>query len=309
MIIGLDSLPKLEPYLWADFLELRASTSIDKSYSKGELSSLMRAQAEPEARDLSDKRWTYAVNFIRNRIAIFGKSYPFKLSEDGDTIYIKKTDHEKLTPSERLYLALLTCANIKYIAPRRRKQITNSFEQISLPVFKQLMPPGMVVNHCWANAGANAIYTGLLYDKMIQIAKDIRCKPNFEPDDYEPGDTGDGGIDILAYHPMGDDRDCIPVAMVQCGCSTTEWVAKQFEAHPSKLGNFLPVNHAWASYYFLPQDLRKVNGRWAHRNDIGQVIFVDRLRLINLSASNRSINHIQHITYVKELIETEYEED
>lgn len=90
MIIGLDSLPKLEPYLWADFLELRASTSIDKSYSKGELSSLMRAQAEPEARDLSDKRWTYAVNFIRNRIAIFGKSYPFKLSEDGDTVYIKK---------------------------------------------------------------------------------------------------------------------------------------------------------------------------------------------------------------------------
>ncbi|HDX9050072.1 TPA: hypothetical protein ROW14_002420 [Yersinia enterocolitica] len=306
MIIKLDSLPDLEPYFWSDYLEFRALVSADKCFSRGELASLMRSQAVPGSRDLCDQRWSFAIQFIETRIALFGEDYPFYFSADKDTIYLKYELYDDFNKIEKLYLALLICSNIKYITPNRRNEITNSFEKISFPIFKNLMPVGATVNHCWASAGAQGVYTGLLYDKMVKIASDIRCTANFTQNHFKPGDRGDGGIDILAWHDMGDNRDSIPIALAQCGCSKDEWVIKQLEASPAKLWTMLPANHPWATYYFLPQDLRWQQTDWAHKSDFGQAIFVDRLRLINLTRRDPTISHRENIPYVAELIAMEY---
>ena len=41
--------------------------------------------------------------------------------------------------------------------------------------------------------------------------------------------------------------------------------------------------HPWATYYFLPVDLRDTDGGWAYENDIGEAIIVDRLRMLRLA--------------------------
>ena len=78
---------------------------------------------------------------------------------------------------------------------------------------------------------------------MLCIAHDIRCAPNFEAKDFKPTDTGDGGIDLIAWHPMEDQREGIPLAFAQCGCSTTDWTFKQLEASPAAHRHHLPVMH------------------------------------------------------------------
>ncbi len=302
MIFELDSLPANEPYLWADYLEIWATVSVDKCFSRGDLASICRAQSTPKGRQYSDSKWQYAITFIDTRIALFGNDYPFELSEDRDTLHLKESSYTRLTSQQKLYLALLFCANIKYIELNSRAIFTNAFEKISYPVFERLMPNGATVHHCWASAGSSANYTGLLFNKLTKIAQDFRCTANFTINDFKPNDRGDGGIDILAWHDMGDDRPSIPIALAQCGCSKDEWVAKQLEASPAKMLHMLPVIHPWATYYFLPQDLRWHNADWAHKSDIGAAIFVDRLRLMRLTIRLGNIRHHRNVSYVRSLL-------
>lgn len=334
MITNLDSMPSNEPYLWADYVEILVLTNADRSFSRGDLYSTL--QAQPEAvlaetdeaeednhetdnadeittrrrprRGLSrayvDSKWSFAISFVRQRIDLFGNSYPFVISEDRDTVELRSTSVNGLTDLEKLYLALLICSNIKYVNLGSRSEITRSFELISLPIFESLMPQGSIIKACWASGGEAAPYTGTLYNKFTNIAADIRCTANFKQRDFSRGNSGDGGLDIIAWHPMGDQRDAIPISFVQCGCSQEEWEAKQLEASPAMLWSKFPVAHRWATYYFLPQDLRWVDGEWAHKSKLGDAIFVDRLRLINLTRTVGTIDHSPSIGYLDAIIET-----
>ncbi|EEY5649522.1 hypothetical protein C1599_003966 [Escherichia coli] len=306
MIFHMDSLPDNEPYLWGDYLELWATVNTDKCFSRGDLASLFRSQANPKSRGYSDDKWNFAATFIDTRISLFGDDYPFYFSDDRDTLFLRKHNIADYNQNEKLYIALLACANIKYIENSHRDIFTSAFEKISYPIFQALMPEGATVKHCWASAGNSGHYTGLLFDKLTKIAQDFRCKANFSIEDFKPNDRGDGGIDILAWHDMGDNRESIPLALAQCGCSKTEWVAKQLEATPAKLWNLLPVLHPWSTYYFLPQDLRWHNRDWAHRSDFGAAIFVDRLRLVNLTKKYPQINHQDNLTFVDDLVAMDY---
>jgi len=144
------------------------------------------------------------------------------------------------------------------------------------------MPDGAEIRATWAQGGVEAPYHGTLFEKMQKLASDLRCAANFKPRDFKPNDSGDGGIDLIAWHPMADSREGMPIAFAQCGCSRDDWRFKQLEASPNKHYRHLPVMHSWATYYFLPLDLREPDGDWAYKSDIGQAIIVDRLRLVRL---------------------------
>ncbi|HAK34147.1 MAG TPA: hypothetical protein DCM44_04740 [Pantoea sp.] len=307
MLFNLESLPLNDEFFWADFLEIRAIVHPDKRFNRGELDSVMRSQPENYTREQSQEKWRLAVDFIIQRQVIFGDSYPFQVSDDMDEIIVANQDVNELNSLQHLYLSLLLCANIKYIPKSRRAEITRSFEVLSLPIFSSLMPKGVQVVPNWAGGGEEAKYTGSLFEKYQAIASDIRCTSvGLKERDFKKGDHGDGGLDIIAWHPMGDERDAIPIAFVQCGCSQKEWVAKQLEASYAKLGSKLPVTHPWATYYFLPQDLRWMDGDWAYKADIGNAIFVDRLRLINLARENEIIEDFPLQPYVTETFSMSY---
>jgi len=123
-----------------------------------------------------------------------------------------------------------------------------------------------------------------LLRRRLGFAGDIRATPTFKDRDFKLGDHGDGGIDIVAWHPMGDSRDAIPSAFAQCGCSREDWRRKHLEASPSKLRAKLNPHHPWTTYYFMPIDLRWSDGDWANKSDFGDAIMVDRLRLVRLAS-------------------------
>lgn len=271
-----------DPLFWTDFVELRALIHPDRCYSRGDLSGLIkrsRDTSSSRSEQQAESRWRDLINFAGARATEFGAGYPFKVSDDGDTLELA-TPADDEEPSA--YLRLLLSSLMRHF-PQHTVTIGRFFEQVSQTVFRQLMPAGAEVHPTWASGGEQMRYTGSLHQKLQGVAADLRCTANFEERDFKANDTGDGGIDLVAWHPMADHREGIPIAFAQCGCSKDDWKFKHLEASPSKHFRHLPVMHPWATYYFMPLDLRHADGDWAYKNDIGEAIIVDRLRLMRLS--------------------------
>jgi hypothetical protein len=271
-----------DPFFWADFVELRALIHPDHCFSRGDLTGL-----EHRHRDTGGGRhfsaetyWRDLINFAGVRAQEFGTSYPFVVSEDEDTLVLTIDGSREQTT----YLRLLLASLMRHVPETRRTELARYFEQSCLVVFEKLMPVGAEVRATWAHGGAEAPYTGNLFEKMRQIASDLRCTANFMERDFNTNDSGDGGIDLISWHSMADDRPGMPIAFAQCGCSKSDWRFKHLEASPTKHYRHLPTMHPWATYYFLPIDLRHADGGWAYESDIGSAIIVDRLRLIRLAS-------------------------
>ena len=185
--------------------------------------------------------------------------------------------------AHRLYIGLLISASMRHLPNTRKGEVARAFEEICFTVFSRLMPEGSEIRATWAGGGAEAPYNGHLSQKLTQMAADIRCTPNIKLSDFKPNNSGDGGIDLIAWHGMTDEREGIPISFAQCGCSREDWRFKHVEASWFMHQRKLPVMHPWANYYFLPLDLREFNGDWAYKSEIGPSIIVDRLRIMRLS--------------------------
>lgn len=282
MLTNLENPPSPSDTLfWCDFAELRALIHPDRCLSLSDFCSIL--ERSPKARKSPEQAkviWRDIINFVKNRGVAFGDSYPFQLDEDYDNLCLN-TQQEN-SEHQSLYICLLLASSLRLVENTEQPKLTRFFEEFSYHIFRQLLPVGAEIKATWAQGGKDAPYQGTLFNKMQAIASDIRCTANFKERDFRPSNSGDGGIDIIAWHPMTDDRSSIPISFAQCGCSTTEWKFKQLEASPAKHGSHLPTTHPWATYYFLPIDLRESDGDWARASDIGAAIIVDRLRLLNI---------------------------
>ena len=277
-----------DPYLWADFVELRALIHPDRCYSRGDLVSVAKGimVTAPHRQFQPETQWRDLISFAGARRIAFGdQTYPFAVSNDEDTLELRPG---ALTPLQRAYLLLLLASLLRHIPKgKERTALTRGFEQFSLKVFERLMPDGSQVHATGAGGGKSSRYTGTLFNKMKSMAIDIRATSNFAERDFKRGDSGDGGIDLVAWHPMADERKGIPAALAQCGCSVEDWRFKQLEVNYAKLQHKLPIMHPWASYYFLPLDFRHADGGWANESDLGGTIIVDRLRLLRLADAHQ----------------------
>lgn len=281
MLDFLDTPPSgQDAFIWTDYLELRALASADSCFSRGDLASVEGRSRDAGRSFKVEQQWRAVADFAGVRQHDFGENYPFAVSTDGDTLEVC-FDNE---PGKRLYLGLLLAACMRNIEKGRRGGVARAFEEACFKVFRKLMPDGSTVRATWANGGAEAPYVGTLFNKMQQVAADLRCTPNFDAHDFKANDSGDGGIDLIAWHDMSDTREGMPIAAAQVGCSREEWRSKQCEASwLAKHQRHFPLMHGWSTYYFMPLDLREPDGRWAYKSDIGMAIIVDRLRMLRLA--------------------------
>lgn len=306
MFQNLDSLPhNSEPTFWADFIEVQVICNPDKCFSLSDYNSIMNRNKDGitleeninDDNPLINKKqleikWSDTVNFILNRKQVYSDYYPFDISEDRNTISLKKIDQQKV-----FYIFLLIASSLRLIKPNSRKTLTSNFEVLTVKVLEKLMPTHSIIKA--TGKGSNAAYKGKSYEKLRAIAKDIRGKVIFNDNDFSPYDTGDTGIDAVAWYPMYDNRCGIPIAFAQSGCSPDDWESKQFEASPVSLYNKINTMHPWITYYFLPLDHRSSSDCWMRGNKWGQVIPVDRLRIINI-VKNEKIS-LEYLSDIQEI--------
>lgn len=306
-----------DAYLWCDYAELRCLSHVDHKFSRGSLLELLEESADIDADEADveivddeeelfeedeaaldaneapgedvlpaqDKHESKVADVYRNlafRAALFGHSYPFVLDDASQELTLRDID----TPARELYLQLLLSSSLRLVPPTRRHELTEPFEEISTRIFSCLMPSGWEV-HRFGAKGATR-YSGHLHARLTKLAEDVRGVLLTKKDDYHATNSGDGGLDIVAWHPLGDDKRIgIPIALAQCGCTAEEWSLKTLEASPAgPLAGALTTHHPWATYYFMPQDLMAASGdtqEWQCRPKLTKTIVIDRYRLIKLA--------------------------
>jgi len=311
-------------YIWCDYIELRCLVDRDRRFSRGRILEVLDDTAQmngeltdadlvtlPDEAALSSdadddfdgeilaagqvgtRNEMRVANWFANlafRVKTFGNAYPFKLSDDGQELIAQPVD-SKL---RELYVQMLMSSSLRLVPKERRDELTESFEKTSHEIFKQLMPKGWEV-HRFGAKGASR-YEGLLYEKLNALCGDLRGKFLLEQRHFKPNDRGDGGLDLVAWHPMGgDERDGLPIALAQCGCTSDgdAWSRKSLEAAPAKLRPHIHVLHPWSAYYFMPHDLTEAAGTkidWQHRANLTETIVIDRSRLIRLASLYESID-------------------
>lgn len=293
-------------YRWCDYIELRCLTHTDKRFSRDNLAEAIGESKDTSPEDGDDAPDPDAISLedyeesnsglqetdddealsaecfrqLRWRSRVFGESWPFELDEHAKEVKLKA----RLTATHYFYLQLLLSSLLKYCPKKRRDTYTASFEQISFYVFKDLMPKKSQVHRFGAGHGTR--YTGKLFDKLTRLAQDIRGELRLERRDFPATDVGDGGLDLVAWHDLGDERDHIPIALGQCGCTVDGWPDKMLEASPAKLSKKLVTGHDWSTYYFMPLDLtdeRDGKMDWQEKRNMATAIVIDRLRLVKLA--------------------------
>lgn len=296
-----------ELYRWCDYIELRCLTHRDQRFSRDALIESIAEHVDTDSDDLlneafeddatekvaaSSEEDTAATNdrheehaascfkHLRWRAQTFSECWPFTLDEHAFEIRVTP----ELTEIQRLYLSLLLSASLGYVPKRRWRGLTGLFEQASTEIMRNLMPKGAEVHPF--GAAETTRYTGHLFDRLTQLAKDVRGSLDLKKQHFAVHDSGDSGLDVVAWHGLGDSRKGIPVAFAQCGCTATGWPNKMLEASPSRLSGHLRTLHEWATYYFMPLDLSteiEEEMDWQMFSDFSRAIVIDRLRFVRLT--------------------------
>lgn len=303
--------PQYAKYRWCDYIELRCLTHIDHRFSRDALAEALKESKEvsgdesdtdPDEVALANNEEVFEVDgelqaiqddrdesfsatcfkHLRWRSTTFGTDWPFIIDEHAREISLKAT----LETPHYFYLHLLLSSTLKYCPNSRRKVYTDAFEEISLSVFRHLMPRGAEV-HAFGAAHSER-YTGHLFERLTKLTTDVRGQLLLKRQDFPKNDAGDGGLDLVAWHDLKDTRDHIPISFAQCGCTAEGWPNKMLEASPAKLGKKLITGHDWSTYYFMPLDLtdeRDGQMHWQEWRDVNGAVVIDRLRLIRLADS------------------------
>lgn len=289
-------------FIWSDYVEIRCLVHPDGSFSRSGLSETTEEMEEvvgdidleepeedledgeiddfdspPEKQDKASRKAAEVFSHIRVRSKLFGDElYPFVVDEDAKSISLK----EELTEWHYAYIQLLLSSALRYVPHTRRQEVTDKFEMVSHQIFKQLMPNGWEVHQFGKNSSTR--YTGHLFDKLTALAQDVRGHIVCLRKDFDDNDRGDGGLDLVAWHPMGDTRRSMPIAFAQCGCTADSYGPKTLDASPAMLGGKIAVAHTWANYYFMPQALHD-GSDWIGFKKFGNAIVLDRFRIIKLA--------------------------
>lgn len=298
LLIQLDKPPRENyGFLWADYVELRCITSQDGMYGEGHIVDLntesgeLHQDDELDDHDIPDeesgrlffdqaveRKWADASRRLKSRQVTMHDYWPFKFHNG---VLHRKFDTEN--KRHQIYVALLIASALRYCKRTRHDEITSSLEEIGYQLFTALMPSGWNVRIFGANKSFAPGYDGNLAEKLQALAKDIYPRYCAPPENFDPKDRGDGGLDLIAWHPLGDSaRGHLPVVFAQCGCSPTDWEHKQLEASPLNMDSKITPHHPAANFYIMPHDLKAPGDGWERMHKVNSVVMIDRYRIIKL---------------------------
>lgn len=324
LLLSLDVLPRHSySFLWADYVELLCLCSKNGIVAKGNLqaqqqeaedlqtdagddehnvrdddSSISTDDSDRNDSEILDDRVSSRWEDIKGRLKARGVSFygwPFEL--DGEVL---RSKFDVQNSEQRLYVSLLIASSLRLCHNERSPEVTSAFEEISYHWLRQTVTELWQVRPFGAHQTLPNAYTGTLRAKLEALAEDINgvlVKPGT---DYDPRNTGDGGIDLVAWQDMGDKRGNIPVIFGQCACSPTDWESKQLDVTPASTEAHIYTQHAGSAYCFVPHDLSVNDKSWDRSAQIKRTVIVDRRRLLSLFSVLKTWDRLPNWPFVGE---------
>lgn len=324
LFLSLDVLPRHSySFLWADYVELLCLCSKNGIVAKGNLQAQQQEAEDLQAdagedeqshfdqgfpvsdvdtdrndSELLDDRVTRRWEDIKKRLHARSSSFPgwpFELTGE-----VLRTKFDAENAEQRLYVSLLIASSLRLCHAKRSMEVTSAFEEISYHWLRRSVTELWQVRPFGAHQTLPNAYTGTLRAKLEALANDIDCILVKPASDYDSSNTGDGGIDLVAWQNMGDSRGNMPVIFGQCACSPTDWESKQLDVTPASTEAHILPQHPGAAYCFVPHDLSLNDKSWDRSAHVKRTVIVDRRRLLNLFNLLRASDQLPNWPFVLE---------
>lgn len=255
-----------------------------------------------EGSDTNDK-WSSRISewfiLLEQRQIKFADSYPFIIISDN--IKLKAT----ISNQQNSYLLLLLSATRKYV--RDNNLLTTDFERISYEVLKSYLPDFAKTFQFGKSNISYDRYTGHITNKIDSLANDLKCKTRYEEHYFAGNNTGDGGLDIVAWVPFPEDKNQKNIQVYLGQCATgKDWLDKQDDTQkfPNKYITFAgEINYIM----FIPYDGRNSDGHFSEDAKMGKYLLFDRFRLLQIMDNHEFIESLPSFSLVQQAIE--FEED
>jgi hypothetical protein len=238
-------------------------------------------------------------SLLESRMNRYGDSYPFDVNYDDKRLQLKSN----LTEINKLYIFFVMCSRNEKII-YQGNTLESDFEHISTLALKKYLPTHAAVYHFGKSSYQEDRYSGKLTEKITLLAEDIKCDIAYDTSDFSVHDTGDGGLDVVAWIPFPGDIDNfmhIPVFLGQCAIGK-DWKSKHHDVEKMKSNIHFPLGTA--SMMYVSHDLRKDNGKFKKSASRAHLLF-DRFRLIQLVSGDEGIMAIiRELTTFTQVIST-----
>jgi hypothetical protein len=216
-----------------------------------------------------------AVRQILRRLQDYGASYPFELSADRDVISLRRPSRAR-----SVYLALLLASCKVWIAQSRL--IETSFEELTHEAVRQWLGREFEIHACGTSTVGESRYARRsMKDKVELLAEDLGAElvPGVV-DKFRPGDSGDGGLDVVAWHSRLDGSNGNLCLFVQATTSP-RFEGKWNDVQPDRWRQLLFMKAQAVPVLAVPFSFRDTEGQWSNPGEV-QSILLDRLRLTRL---------------------------
>lgn len=281
-----------DAYSWADYIELLCLINKDQEISKADIIDRINESSDIGDLDSSDDteslgdlsipeqndKWELKTDdwfrHFEYRSYTFKSFYPFALSDDGDVLHRQIN----LTSEQQFYIFLLLASNIKYIRSLNHK-VTTSFEDLCADVMKACLPASAKIHVFGTSKYREVRYTGNFWEKINRLAVDLHLTIHAKEEKIAAKNSGDGGLDIVGWVPMGDSSTGKLFVFGQAAC-TEKWVIKQHSSSRSVWGSIFALTYDYINMIFIPICFRDSSGDWWDPTKIAATILFDRQRLI-----------------------------
>ena len=215
-------------------------------------------------------------NHLRGRAMRYGECYPFELTDSMNMLRLRSLRFDR-----NAYIFLLVCSGLQYVINKAESNaLTTSFEHLCVEATQRHLGPMAQVHLFGKSADSNnSRYSGKLVDKLRLLASDLSAVTNFDPDEFDERDTGDNGLDVVAWVPPGDDAGGRITFFGQCAC-TPEWVSKQHAVNDDAWQSILNIVVRPVQACFIPYDYRTPGGSWYKSRFVQRTYVVDRSRIL-----------------------------
>jgi len=261
----------------ADFIELLCFVTTDRFFSRDYVADYIFDQSMDSGKEKrpGNEELDDAFMQLAWRVDAFGGHYPFSLDAHSRVL----CGDESLTKQQNLYAFLLLCANLPFICNRaERNKLADAFERASMLALRRLWPDKASVR---SFGKSQTEYVGAKWERLNDLSRDIGGQAGLSAAHFRACDSGDGGIDLVAWLDLDDhEKMNIPSALGQCACSRDDWPNKQLAISADALSDLRP-SHLWMKLIFIPHSFRNNLGTWAVPNDVKQSVVMDRLRILN----------------------------
>lgn len=292
--------PQFNAHHHADFIELSTLLRNDLGLLISDMIGLY--ESEPSASRLENliELNNNCIGLIRYREVAYSQNlYPFSL-ENGERLMLKP----ELDKGHKLYIFLLLCSCTSYLTRSNSSIVRRDFERVSRDILSEYLPENSSCHIMGKTGIQEQRYKGHIIAKLDLLAEDINVSTIYQNHFFAGQNSGDGGLDIVAWSTFRGDTNPKFTQFYVGQCATgRDWVNKQDE--PCKLSRYIDTPESMNICLFIPYDGRNSNSTFNQEADILTELVFDRLRLMHIPDNFDFIDNIPAFSIVDEIIETE----